>query len=130
MSYTVGIKRRILPGYRRVSVTAHSWEQGRFILNLSDGSQEHVVAAGLKVYPDFWTHLAQIERSNRAVHIERSGIVTERPVTRSVPRETQPEPPTAFEAESYEPVESVDMQEVKRRAAERVRSILAADAAH
>jgi hypothetical protein len=60
MSYTVGIKRRFLPGFRKIAVLAHSWENFRFLLNLVDGSQ--LVIPGfrvdaIKVYADFNDHL-------------------------------------------------------------------------
>lgn len=68
MSYTVGIKRRFWPGYRLVQVTGHSWENFRFILNLTDGSQIVIPgfqAGGIKVYPDFKSHIAVLEDARR-----------------------------------------------------------------
>lgn len=124
MSYTVGIKRRFLPGYRKVQVTAHDWKDFRFILNLSDGSQESIPGfqlTCLKVYADFWTHLAQIEQSK---------------ANTIVPRETPTMAEEIVEIDGSEPVqeplgqESPIIQEAKRRATERVRNILASDGAH
>lgn len=115
MSYTVGIKRRFLPGYRKVQVTGHDWKDFRFILNLIDGSQESIPGfqlSSLKVYADFWTHLAQLERSSPGI----------------VPRET---PPPVTEAASEETAPSKlwwdedtsHMPEEVRRATERVRRL-------
>lgn len=122
MSYTVGIKRKLWFGYRKVMVTGHDWQNGRFILNLSDGSQEHIpgyAAPSLKVYADFWNHLAQIERS--------------RPPRAEPPRheaEPVPSPQPHFErqgAVAQEPVKVIPedplMQEARRRAAQRIASI-------
>lgn len=119
--YTIGLKRRWLPGYRRYSVTKHDWQNFRFILNLADGSQEHIPGfsvSALKVYPDFWAHLAQLERP-RVEEPARAGATRDpepvrAPEPEPVPqREPAREPPTALELE------------VQRRAAERVRSIQA-----
>jgi hypothetical protein len=117
MSYTVGIKRRFFPGYRKVQVTAHDWNNFRFILNLTDGSQEIIPgfsSRGVKVYADFWTHL----------HMQQAKVV---------PRETPREPPAPVHVEPDEtpppgppPVVQEDdaiTREVKRRAAERVRAL-------
>jgi hypothetical protein len=70
MSYTIGIKRKFWPGYRKVSVNGHDWQNGRFILNLVDGAQEHVPGYSvrvLKVFPDFWTHIAREKRQGATV---------------------------------------------------------------
>jgi hypothetical protein len=123
MSYTVGVKRRFLPGYRPYFVTGHSWSPRSVTLNLLDGSQEHIETHGLKVYPDFWTHLAQVQAAQ--VHVPRETFVVPPIVTRRDPE------PIDEPSDYAEPAaDSPDMQEVKRRAAERVRSILSADGAH
>lgn len=117
MSYTVGVKRRFWFGYRRVMVTGHDWQNGRFILNRTDGAQEHIPgfsAPVVRVYPDFWTHISKMPPVPRPAPV---AVVAK-----------EPEPiPVAEEAFHVEP-ESPQMQEVRRRAAERVRSIL--DGAH
>lgn len=60
MSYTVGIKRRFLPGFKAYKVKSHDWQNFRFVLELEEGGELHIPgfqAPSLKVYPDFWTHL-------------------------------------------------------------------------
>ncbi len=121
MSYTVGVKRRFGLGYRRFSVTGHDWQNGRFILNLVDGCQEHIPgfsAPALKVYADFWTHLAQIERRPAAQPLNRQGAsVMPPPPPEPIPvREEEPMPPLR--------VDSPQTLEIKRRAAEHVQRIL------
>lgn len=124
--YTIGLKRRWLPGYRRYSVTKHDWQNFRFILNLADGSQEHIPGfsvSALKVYPDFWAHLAQLERPRVDAPVRAGATREPAPVSVPVPEQDPPqepeqtppyrEPPTALELE------------VHRRAAERVRDIQA-----
>jgi hypothetical protein len=125
MAYTIGIKRRFGFGWRKVSVSAHDWREGRFILNLTDGSQEYipgVAMGGLKVYADFWTHIAQLERSKPARQAPLPAPVVEmQPPPREVVDVRREEP-----EESYVP-EPHELQEAKRRAAERVRNILASE---
>ncbi len=113
MSYTIGIKRRFLPGYQKVKVTGHDWQHGRFILNREDGSQDHIPGFStprLKVYADFWTHLAQVERS------------------RPVPK-PEPEKAVVNEVQWQEPVPPPqrELSEVEKRAAQRVRDIYASN---
>ncbi len=116
MSYTIGVKRRLWFGYCKHEVNGHDWQNGRFILNLVDGSQIHIPGfqvPEIKVYPNFWTHLAHIER-------------TARPRVAQQPAEELPRPePVRHGATAEQPVEDEDpaMQEVLRRARERVRSI-------
>lgn len=133
MAYTVGIKRRWIPGYRKVTVTGHDWQNWRFILNLADGSQEHIpgfTVGALKVYADFWTHLAQVERSRPTP----PPVPQFRPVVPEPVVEARHEPvQSTVEVEEYQPPprnDSPEMQEVRRRAANRVRSILASDGPH
>lgn len=128
MAYTVGIKRRWFFGYRKVQVNGHDWQNFRFILNLTDGSQESIpgfTARGVKVYPDFWTHIAQVERTRGAP----APVVAARPEPpqRPAPAPIQPEP----EPDEYrEPQPAPETLEVRRRAAERVRTILASEGQH
>ncbi len=123
MSYTVGIKRNFGLGYRKVTVTGHDWQNGRFILNLTDGSQEHIPgfsAPALKVYADFWTHLAQIERQRPPPPVVRQGATLASP-----PPARQPEPiPVQDEEPEYVAADSPQMAEAKHRAAIRVQQIL------
>ncbi len=130
MAYTIGIKRRWLPGYRKITVTGHEWQNWRFILNLTDGSQEHIPGFStsvLKVYADFWTHL-QIERARVAP--QRQGA-SAAPIPLSVPApaleevEAPIEAQESFPAPPPKPERSPLELEVERRAAERVRSIQA-----
>lgn len=132
MAYTVGIKRRWLPGYRKVLVSAHEVQQGWFIFNLADGSQERYPALsipGLKVYNDFWTHLAQMQRTTmeapRPAVVPRETQTVVEEAREPAPRVEQPE----IELQSR-PGDSPEMLEVKRRAAERVRDILASNESH
>lgn len=124
MAYTIGIKRRFLPGYRKVQVKGHDWQNGRFILNLTDGSQLHIPGfqtPDVKVYPDFWTHL-QFERASAAPVIRQGATqrqFEERPAPAPVAVQNEP-----VQQPLFDPL----TDEVKRRAAERVRSILASDA--
>lgn len=129
--YTVGIKRRFWFGYRKVMVTGHDWQNGRFILNLVDRSQEHIPGFAvpiLKVYNDFWTHIAQIEQERKIAafeaYKERQGA------TKEPPRVAVSAVEIAQEDVDV-PRQEVDLrkQEIERRAAERVRSILASDGA-
>lgn len=56
ISYTVGIKRRFLPLFKRYSVTGHDTDSGCLLLNLTDGSQLSVPGVTqkvIKVYPDY-----------------------------------------------------------------------------
>ncbi len=108
MSYTIGLKRRFIPGYRKIRVKGHEWQNGRFILNLEDGSQDHIPGFSipyLKVYADFWAHLAQLERS-------RPAVKEPEPASEVVWQDTLPKPEPQRE-----------MTEVERRAAQRVRDI-------
>lgn len=106
--YTVGLKRRWWFGYKEYDVTAHSWDNGRLILNQVDGSQIHlpgVRSVAVKVYPDFWIHLHSLPRQERLPEV---GPQLAEPAIEDV------EPP---------PHDHVS-PEVKKRAAERVRGIL------
>ncbi len=129
MSYTVGVKRNFWFGHRKVTVNGHDWQNGRFILNLTDGSQEHIPGfstPGVKVYADFWTHLAQIERSRPApppMPVRQPVNVAPQPVAQIQPMfETEPDP----EPEQEIP-ESAITQEAKRRATEHIQRILGAN---
>lgn len=135
MAYTIGIKRRFFPGYRKVRVTGHDWQNWRFILNLEDGSQEHIpgfAAPALKVYADFWTHLQMtktaaprdVSREIALAHLAgragaQAGPV---PVVTTAPIETPAPVPSEPEAETVRD-ESPAMQEARRRAAERIREL-------
>lgn len=66
LCYTVGIKRRFLPGYRKFKVTAHEWDTTRIeqvlVLTLANGG---FVSCGMhgremRVYADY--HQAQREQ--------------------------------------------------------------------
>lgn len=132
MAYTIGIKRRWIPGYRKVQVTGHDWQNWRFILNLSDGSQEHVPGFSLmtlKVYPDFWTHL-QIERAKAPPReVQRQGATVAAAPILEEPVQEQgfiPDLPQHEIRTAPPPIEKSPLElEVERRAAERVRSIQA-----
>ena len=150
MSYTVGIKRRFWFGYRKIKVNAHDWQNWRFILNLEDGSQEHIPGFhldSLKVYADFWNHLAKIEHDKLASAIREASRETPvihkpSPVVAPVVKEVEapfiaPKPENGFmfdEALRQGPVEPApetpEMLEVRRRASERVRDILANGGPH
>lgn len=120
MAYTVGVKRKLFFGYRKVMVNAHDWQNGRFILNLTDGSQRHIPGFSvpeLKVYADFWTHLAQTRPQVASPKIQASAPVATYQ-------------PPAQEELNYSPAPPArEPTEVEKRAAERVRSIFAGDGA-
>lgn len=129
MSYTVGIKRRFWFGHKKYVVTGHDWQNFRFILNLGDGSQIHLPGfscAGLRVYPDFWTHHAQGEREIERRRGRQGAHARPEPVQ---PLEDYAElkPVRADEPSHFQAPRDPRQDEVKRRAAERVRSIRASD---
>lgn len=147
MSYTVGIKRRYWFGYRKLRVTGHDWQNGRFLLNLEDGSQEHLPGFhldGLRVYPDFWVHLKQLEHSRPAAPVVAAPTIREPAPVRELPLEAQSEPPAVTRRQGIQlpdefdetlrghlpPPETPDMTEARRRATERVRDILANGGTH
>lgn len=71
--YTVGVKRRFLPGYTKYRVTAHksqfdlngySLRIPRLVLTLADGSELALPGAldrGIIIYPDFKSGLDRLE---------------------------------------------------------------------
>jgi hypothetical protein len=126
MAYTVGIKRKFWFGFRLVKVKGHDWQHGRFILNCDDGSQEHIPGFStplLKVYADFWTHLAQLDRERPAA----PPPPRPEPIRQELPRQgatTAPQPAYSDVPEVHEELDPLE-QEVKRRATERVQRILA-----
>jgi hypothetical protein len=64
LPYHVGIKRRFLPGFRKISVLSHSFTQDGLELHRADGVQEMVTNLVLRrwvVYPDYWMTKAKIE---------------------------------------------------------------------
>lgn len=116
MAYTIGIKRRWLPGYRRLLVTGHAWQHGRFILDLNDGSQEHIVGAGIRVYTDFWAHLAHVKKSQPIVQPEPQPVAAPTPAPVE-PTDDYTEPPPL-------PVpETPMMQLARQRAMERIKEL-------
>lgn len=70
IAYTVGIKRRFLPGFRKYTVTYHDTDEHmRLHMQLTDGSQ--IVVPGLhrqalKVYPDYRNAEIQLSKLRAA----------------------------------------------------------------
>jgi len=67
--YTLGIKRRFFPGFKKLRVRNHGWEGDRLIVNLEDGSQEQIPGFrvfSLKVYNDFHKHFEEIRLRQEA----------------------------------------------------------------
>lgn len=122
MAYTIGIKRRFFPGYRKIRVNGHDWQNWRFILNLEDGSQEHIpgfTASALKVYADFWTHL----QMTRAGAVRAGASAGPAPVVAVDVPAPAPEPEAIPEETVPARDESPAMQEARRRATERIREL-------
>lgn len=141
--YTVGVKHRILPWYKKYQVKAHSWENFRFILNLVNGEQIYIPgfqATAVKVYANFWNHYKREElRRQSAPVIDRLQGATF--VDRSAGKQREPLPENDIVKRDYD-LKEVDYanengeeprtaphddgvsSEAKRRASERVRGIL------
>lgn len=71
--YTIGIKRKFLPGYRLFSVTHHDNEtidgRTRLILNCADKSVvvvPDIAGRGVKVFPDYHYAVTQKEQNEAA----------------------------------------------------------------
>jgi len=79
MGYTVGTKRKFWFGFNKYSVTRHSWDGRRLLLDLADGGQislPGVPSLVYQVYPDFWNYLQILENQSlaekaRAEEVER-----------------------------------------------------------
>jgi hypothetical protein len=158
VSYTIGIKRRFIPGYTKYRAVRHSWENFRFLVDLEDGSQLVIPgfrAEGLKVYPDFKTHIQDLESRKRLADFERAEQdrkyheAIERERVAGLPRQAQPlvqhveqqpwlgdrptgiahQPPVQAYQDKYQQTYQPSAEEVeaKRRASEHVQRILGGD---
>ncbi len=154
MSYTVGVKRRFFPGFKKYVVKAHDWKDFRFLLNLENGEQVQIPGfrcPAFKVCADFWIHHAQGQeriRERQAVNtVEFRGV--SKPADGAarfdelinVPRGTIPENTIAHMVNQGPEVpgnqtnmvelglapQSQISSEAQRRAANRVRSILSGE---
>ncbi len=132
MSYTVGVKRRFWFGFDEYNVNAHGFEGGRFILNLVDGSQIHVPTfhtPRLKVYANFWIHLAQ-EKAKAPVfeqpRVSRP-VQVEAPVEFAPPSQVEPQRVNESVQQAPPPVAPWmrnHTSEAEKKAAQRVQEIL------
>jgi hypothetical protein len=65
IAYTVGVKRRFLPGYRKFSCVHHAMDHDGLELHLVDGSavfMPTLILRGYKVYPNYSVAQEKIER--------------------------------------------------------------------
>lgn len=118
MSYTIGIKRRFGFGFKKYQVNGHDWQNFRFILDLIDGSQIYIPgfsAVALRVYPNFWTHIAQLKQRAAVEDPKKAEPPAEAPISVQAPEPQKKAPPSA----------QPEDPEVLRRAHERLRSIYA-----
>lgn len=65
IAYTIGVKRRFLPGYRKFQCVHHSMDNDGLELHLVDGSAvflSALVVRGYKVYPNYRVAQEKIKR--------------------------------------------------------------------
>lgn len=146
--YTVSVKRRFLPGYKKYRVTSHSWENFRFIFNLASGEQLIIPgfkATAVKVHRDFWDYVASKNTRQNVPHgtfrqgatkeipettdeglIDTSGVKWDEKAFANVvakPVESKDEQKNEI-IDNYQPKDNYVSPEVLKRASERVRGIL------
>lgn len=91
LCYTVGIKRRFLPGYRKYRVYSHSWDTQKLevvlVLELDDGGFVSVgmTRKEMKVFPDY--HDAKREQAK--IDEKRQPEIDEEAIRAEIRREVE-----------------------------------------
>lgn len=92
LAYTIGIKRRFLPFYKRYSVYGHKTEvlagNVRLVMKLDDGSTltvPEIAKRQLKVYPDYDNAIANQEKWKRGQASPVPSAATEEAQTDGIP---------------------------------------------
>jgi len=88
MSYTIGIKRKLGPGFKKHTVNTHYYDQDRIFLELSNGGQlsyPGLHSLTIQVYPDIWEHnrllesrKAEEQAREQAIQIQANRVALER----------------------------------------------------